>query len=120
MPWINEQYFYSSRVLRTIAENYTTLYSGFPMGLRGAVVNPFEVADYKADFDMALSRLGRHWELRSSRFADYNFYSKTQRAVIADILGTDDGELESAGFYNIPQLKGYAYYRMRKVLNGED
>jgi len=116
MGWINDTYFYSKRTLKTIAENYTTLYDGLP--LRSEVTNLWSLAEFKADFDIALSSIGRgKWSGEILQFKEYRHFGRLQQIVIADILGIDDYELEGLGFYSIPRLRGYAYYLMVTHLN---
>ena len=104
-----------------IAENYTNLYDGLPLSLRSEVTNLWALAEFKADFDMALKSIGKgEWAGKIDKFKDYKYYGRLQQIVIADILGIDDYELEGMGFYDIPRLRGYAYYLMCKSLNEED
>lgn len=146
-------YTYSVQKLKDIATNYDHIYQGiefrkgkpyhFPKvyyhfnyyyiggggdddDLHYLEVNPWKIAEYKADFDMALNSIGRaRWtgELESGRFSDYKRFGRLQRIVIADILNGDnlkisDWELEEMGFYNIPRARGLAYRWMANFLNG--
>lgn len=116
--WVGNQFFYSKRLLKTIAESYANLYDGLPT-LRGQIINPWVIAEYKADFDIALSKLGRgHWDDNLKAFKYYRHFGRLQQIVIADILGIDDYELAHLGFYDITRLRGFAYYSMRTILNG--
>ena len=120
MGWKGDQYFYSKRTLRTIAENYP-LSDGLPT-FWGQITNPWALAEYKADFDMALNSIGRgRWVgLDGLKFKDYRYYGMLQQIVIADIFGVSDEKL--VGFYNtswIPRLRSYAYFKMMEYLNGE-
>ena len=116
--WINDQFYYSQRLLRAIAENYSSLYEGLPTR-HGELVNPWALAEFKADFDLALQSLGRgNWMGDIDRtFKDYNNFGQLQRIIIADIMGIETNTLEGQGFYNIPKFKAYAYRLMVKYLN---
>ena len=116
--WIGNNYFYTKRTLKAIAENYISIYEGLPLSLRSEVTNLWALAEYKADFDIALNSIGRgKWTGEIKRFKDYRHYGRLQQIVIADILGIDNFELEGIGFYDVPRLKSYAYYLMCKKLN---
>ena len=122
MPWINNEFIYTKRILQAIAENYTDIYmsiyySGGEIH-EGIVVNP--LIDYKIDFDMALNSIGAgHWvgDVEKTKFENYRYFGKLQRVVIADIYGITNWELERLGFYRIPNLKSIAYGRMVRCLN---
>ena len=105
--------------MRTIAESYTSIYEGLPLSLRSEVTNPWALAEFKADFDMALNSIGKgNWTgIISYQFKDYKHFGRLQQIVIAIILGIPDYELEGLGFYDILRLKGYAFYLMAKYLN---
>uniref|UniRef100_A0A6M3JK26 Uncharacterized protein n=1 Tax=viral metagenome TaxID=1070528 RepID=A0A6M3JK26_9ZZZZ len=119
--WDNDEYLYSSRVLRVIAENYVTLYDGLSFRDGDLVSHPMSLAEFKADFDMALSHIGRGcWVGAIGEFKNYRQHGLHQRVIIADILGVPDGELYRMNFHNIPRLKVVAYSRMRRYLNGEE
>lgn len=123
MAWKDDTFYYSVKVLKTIAENYTSLYEGLEFRSGQLIVNPWALAEYKADFDMAMQSIGHgKWtgNLDTHKFKDYHYYSRLQQIVIADIFGIKDWELESLGFYSIPSLRGYAYYLMVKHLNEEE
>lgn len=83
------------------------------------ITDVFSIAEYKADFDMSLSSIGRgEWRgLSSSSFRDYRYFGRLQRLIIADILHIEDNELRAFGFTDIPKLRGMAYYRMMRNLN---
>jgi hypothetical protein len=131
MPWINEtEFYYSSKLLRQIAESYHHIYEGIvikswnetidgqTIGCERCISNPWEIAECKADFDKALSAIGRgKWQgIASEKLSNYKGFGRLQRIVIADIVGIDDYELK--GFYDIPRLRGYAYSQMARFLNG--
>lgn len=121
MGWQGNEYFYSKRTLRLIAANYTNIYSGLPLSLNAEITNPWALAEYKADFDMALKGIGKgQWSglVNGCRFEDFKHYGRLQRIIIADIMGIKDDELERLGFWGIPRLRGFAYYLMIKYLNG--
>ena len=116
MGWIDDQFFYSKRLLRRIAENYP-LSDGLPM-FGGQITNPWAIAEYKADFDIALNSLGKgKWEGAIRDFKYYRNFGRLQRIVIAEVIGMEDDEL--VGFYDVPRLRSYAYYLMTKRLNEE-
>ena len=121
MPWVNDytEFQYTAGLLRVVAKNYARIYEGLPM-LHGDEVNPFRIAEYKADFDIALSAIGRRrWAgIRGLDFAGYRPYNKLQQAVIADILGWPDTYLEGSGIRRVPQIRGAAYHSMCDRLNG--
>ena len=116
MGWRGNQFFYSKRLLKTIAENYCSIYEGLPLSSGEEVTNPWLIAEYKADFERALQSIGRgKWDGNLTEFKHYRNYGRLQRIIIADILGIGDNELIE--FSQIPRLRGYAYYLMTKCLN---
>ena len=119
-------YIYSVSLLKELATQYHHLYQAIECDRHGfyhhTITNPWLIAEFKSDFDTALDAIGRgHWigELESTRFSDYKSFGRLQRIVIAGILGIEDWELAGMGFYDIPRLKGFAYYSMKKYLKGE-
>ena len=121
MGWINDKYFYSTGALKSIAENYLRIYEGLPLSWRTEIYNPWAIAEYKADFDRALRGIGKgKWDGEIKDFKHYRNFGRCQRIIIAGILGISDVELMRMRFYNIPQLRGYAYYLMKMYLNGDD
>ena len=121
MGWVNGKYIYSAGVLKAIAAHYVTIYDGLPVSWKTEEYNLWSLAEYRADFDNALKAIGRgawHGLPDGAKFRDFNKFGRCQRVIIGDILGIDDYELEMAGLRNVPQLRGYAYYLMRTVLNG--
>jgi len=105
--WVDDVYFYSVKTLKVIAENYKTIYDGLPLYYE--VHNPFKLAEFKADFDQALSAIGRgKWTgINGSKISNYRGFGKLQKVVIADIIGeyvTGNG--------------GLAYRWMADFLNG--
>ena len=61
MPWREDRFFYTIGLLRAIAESYTVLYNGLPAWW-GELMNPWELAELKADFGQALSSLNRNYQ----------------------------------------------------------
>jgi len=105
--WVDDVYFYSVKTLKVIAENYKTIYDGLPLYYE--VYNPFKLAEFKADFDRALSAIGRgKWTgIKGSKISNYRGFGRLQKVVIADIIGeyvTGNG--------------GLAYRWMADFLNG--
>ncbi len=122
MGWRDGKYYYSSGVLKAIAANYATIYEGLPVSWRRDEYNLWSLAEFKADFDIALKAIGKgHWtgNISSSKFRDFLRFGRCQQVVIADIFGITDDELLKLGLYNLPQLRGYAYYLMKTCLNGD-
>lgn len=118
--WQNEKYIYSSGLLQRIAWCYESIYDGIPI-LSSEITDPFSVAEFKADFDIALNAIGRgewHGDIEDKEFGDFGGFGKLQRLVVADILRVSDNELEVRGFYQIPQGRGRAYKWMANFLNG--
>ena len=121
MGWRNNQYYYSTRILKCIAQSYFTIYEGLSFRNGNLIINPFSLAEYKADFDIALNAIGKGkfgGEV-GGNFADYKHFGRLQLIIIADIMGMRDFELEKLGFYDISRLRGFAYYSLCKQLNGE-
>ena len=105
--WVDDVYFYSVKTLKVIAWSYRTIYEGLPLYYE--VHNPFKLAEFKADFDRALSAIGRgKWTgINGSKISNYRGFGKLQKVVIADIIGeyvTGNG--------------GLAYRWMANYLNG--
>ena len=122
MPWVDGKFFYTKAIIKAIAENYGTIYDGLPVSWRADTYNLWSLAEYRADFCNALNAIGRgrwHGELHKP-FNYYRKFGRLQRVIIAGLIGVDDETLDRAGFYGIPQLRGYAYYLMCKVLNEKD
>ena len=111
--WVGDVYFYSVKTLKVIAWSYRTIYDGLP--LHYEVHNPFRLAEFKADFDQALSAIGRgKWTgINGSKISNYRGFGKLQKVVIADIL-------DDLGYNQVPQMKGRAYRWMADFLNGSD
>ena len=120
MGWKEDRYFYSIRVLRTIAEYYAQLYINGIELRNDNITNSIVLAEFKADFDVSLDAMGRgRWRgIKSSEFKDYRHFSRKQQIVISDILGLSDRELMSYGFYDIIKLRMTAYSKMKAYLNG--
>ena len=118
MPWVEDVYYYTAGILRAIVECYDTLHEVLTIG-DYKIVNRYSLAEFKADFDISLSSIGRgKWEgVTGEKFTGYKRYGRMQRIIIAQILGINDYELEGLGFYDIPKLRGLAYFRMLENLN---
>ncbi len=116
-------YYYSVSVLKDIVASYTHIYQGIEFSKGGVYhhldADPWSIAEFKADFDMALQNIGKgKWAGELEEFKYYRKYGRLQRIIIADILGIEDDELERLGFWSIPRLRGYSYYLMKCFLNG--
>lgn len=111
------RYFYKVGTLRAIAKCYCSLYNQEFFHPQAGL---FDIALYKADFDLSLSAIGKgHWAgLENTDFRAYRYFGKAQQVVIADIIGITDYELRGLGFYRIPRLRGLAYRWMADFLNG--
>ena len=106
MAWIidkfgREQFDYSIRLLRSIAECYEEIYDGLDMGIY-TETNPFRLAEYRADFCLALKQLT----------------GRKKKIMELIIKGLENGELEQRGFYRPNQLRRRAFEAMKKYLNG--
>ena len=107
--WVGDEYKYSIGLLAGIAQSYGNLYSDgidFQIKTRSYHIRPnapLNIAEYKADFDMARKILSR----------------RQNEMVEADIEGISEYELEQRGFYHIPQYKTLVYARMQAYLNGK-
>lgn len=119
---MENQYYYSVGTLKDIAACYSEegieFYSKHIY--RYTDVDPWSVAEYRADFDRALNSIGKGiWTGNiANDFRVYKYYGNLQRVVIADIMGITDDELSKLGFYQIGQLRGRAYRWMANYLNG--
>lgn len=86
--------------------------------LRYLEVNPWKIAEYKADFDIALDAIGRgHWVGEIMEYKYYRNFSKYQRLIIADICGIP---IEDTGIDYAFQLHGRAYGKLKRFLNKTD
>ena len=115
-----EQYRYTSDALRTIARYYGHIYDGLPVN--GLTLNPWSLAEFKADFDLALRRIGRgRWtgNNESCDFRHYRSYGRLQRVIIADILGVPWQEMLRLGFTRLAWVRSFGYGLMARHLNGE-
>lgn len=124
MGWQYGVFYYTKNILETIAFNYQDLY-GDGLSFREGELETdlFSLAEFKADFDMALTYLGRgRWcgIIKDTNIRHYREFGRFQLAVIADILKASNYELEMMGYYDIPRLKQIAYYQMKIHLNGGD
>jgi len=119
--WQGDKYYYTAGMLRRIASSYDKIYDGISGIIGDDITDEFSIAEYKADFDMALNAIGKgRWtsNIDEVEFNDYKGFGKLQLVVIADIYNIPDNELEARGFYNISQMKGTAYHLMADRLNG--
>ena len=122
MPWVSDtEYVYTPKVLDAIALGYESIYSHLDLGMHTITIMD-RLIEYKADFDLALSSIGRgYWDgLNEADFMSYSDCGKLQGVVIARILGIEDYELQSYGFYQVPQARGTAYRYMCQFLNGNE
>lgn len=118
--WKGNEYVYSKKVLKAIAEGYRAIYEGLALSWRSEVVNEWSLAEYKADFDMALNSIGKgRWtgDIRNKQFEDYRHYGRLQRVVIADIYDIED--LEKLHFRDVDFMKRRAYGQMAASLNSD-
>ena len=118
--WFGDKYIYSKSLLRNIAKYYPSIYEGLEISWRYDTCNLEWIAGAKADFDMALNRLGHshrskkyHWTGELYPFSYYKHFSRLQQIIIADILGEENLSM----FYNPGQLRSQAYTWMIKFLN---
>ena len=112
MPWQKDDtYSYSIGELKQIAAHYEDYGPG-----RG-----FNIIEYKADFDMALTAIGRgYWDgrIEGKKFGMFKGFGRRQQMIIADIFGISNSELWRMGFYSIGKLRYRAYTEMANHLNG--
>jgi len=111
--WHNDRFYYTTGMLKGIASNYDYLY------LDASWNTLFSVAESKADFDMALSSIGKgYWRgLDNHKFGYYKYFGRLQQVVIAAIMGIPDRKLEGMGFKDARIMRSVAFQRMRDVLN---
>lgn len=110
--WHNDTYYYSTGNLRGIAGNYDYLYADASWSTL------YAIAESKADFDMALSSIGRgNWTGIGRDFREYRYFGRLQQVVIARILDISDSYLESRGFHDVKGMRSKAFQRMRDKLN---
>jgi hypothetical protein len=119
--WRGLDYHYSKTVLKAIAAYYgeNTIYSVLD---RIIACDPCSVVEYKADFDMALNAIGKchEWSGDVDTFTEFKYYrqfGRLQQVIIAEVIGTEDEELERCGFDDIPKCKAMAFSRMARYLN---
>lgn len=118
--WNGDEYVYAKKTLKAIAEGYREIYEGLALSWRSEIVNEWSIAEFKADFDMALDSIGRgRWsgDIEGKEFRDYRHFGRLQRVVIADIFDIDDKTLEGLGFIRLENMRGIAYSRMAHNLN---
>ena len=119
------QYIYSVQTLKNIVGSYIHIYQELQIYRKRiyhhSIVDPWLIAEFKADFDRALNSIGKGiWDgvIISNQMKSYRRFGRLQQIVIADIIGVDDLVLEGMGFYRVSQMRGYAYHLMADRLNG--
>ena len=101
MAWVNDRFYYSIRLLRSICGSYENIYDGLEVGLY-VETNPFRLAEYRADFDLARRHLGR----------------RKRKFIELIINGYENGELIKRGFYEVERFKRICFNEMKIILNG--
>jgi len=108
-------YKYSIKTLKAIAAQYASIYTGLMLDDDIVVMDMNSLAEYKADFDIALQSLSQKFkwtgDIENCSFKNFRYYDKYQRVVIADIFGVTLKD-------DIPKLHKYAYTKMCNYLNG--
>ena len=120
MPWDNDSniFYYTSKLLKVIARNYTEIYGGLPR-MNSETLNPWVLAEFKADFDTALDSIGSgKWNDQIYSLKQCRFFGNLQFVVIGDILHVDNGTVSAYGIDGVAKLKKIAYANMCKRLNG--
>ena len=102
MGWRKGRYFYKVGLLRYLADNWDNLYiDGVDMG-EHTRTNPIEIAEWRADFEFALNKIGR----------------RARTAIKEYIKGTEDYVMEMRGYYEPRKLRNKGYHNMKILLNG--
>ncbi len=120
MGWKDNQYFYSVGTLKDIAACYSQEGIEFHRHkiYRYTDLDPWSIAEFKADFDRALDAIGRgHWIGEIMDYKYYRNFSKYQRLIIADICGIP---IEGTGINYALRLHGRAYGKLKRFLNKTD
>ena len=120
--WRNDNYIYTSGILKGIATSYHHIYQRIEWYTKArnepiVIDDPLALVEYKVDFDCALNEIGRGTWVGGERlgeFGDYRYFSKFQRLIIADILGV---LLEDTRINYAEQLQGRAYGKLCWLLN---
>lgn len=108
MGWVNNGYRYTVKTLQSIAGTYRFLYDGLPLSENYEVTKLLDIAEFKADFDVALESIGSaSW---SGIIGDYRRFGTLQRLIVDDILSEHN--------YITTKGKRYAYHLMKVKLNG--
>ena len=120
MPWVNDNFLYSSKLLQVIAKNYLSLYEGLPRPLgKEEIMNCWDLAEFKSDFEMALNAIGMgKWSDGITNIKECRNFSYTQLVVVADMLGIDNFPIRVVHPEDINKIKKIAYADMRRFLNG--
>ena len=120
MPWVNDKFLYSSKLLQVIAKNYLSLYAGLPRPLgKEEIMNCWDLAEFKADFEMALNAIGGgKWHDGITALTECRNFSYTQLVVVADMLGIDKLPIGAVYPGDIDKITKIAYAGMRRFLNG--
>ena len=120
MPWVNDNFLYSSKLLQVIAKNYLSLYEGLPRPLgKEEIMNCWDLAEFKADFEMAFNAIGGgKWHDGITNIKECRNFSYEQLMVAADILGIDNLPIRVVYPGGIDKIKKIAYADMRLFLNG--
>ena len=119
MPWIEDRFYYTRGILKDIARCYDGIYGGLTINDH-YIVNDFDVAEFKADFDRALDELGRaKWDgITHCNFSQYKYFDRKQRIIIAYILGLrSDDKLEAWGFWEARKYRYKVLNEMVSILN---
>jgi len=97
MGWQADGYHYSIGVLKDIAHSYDTIYDGLELTYKdityATIYNPWALAEYRADFSMALEKLP--FDMRSIvkkdmggyRIRDYKLLNSAYRTMTATLNG---------------------------------
>jgi hypothetical protein len=109
MPWgsprFYEPYFYTANIISCIANSYHHIYEGIEFYRKGlyryTLTNPFEIAEYKIDFERALASL-----------------SYRRRKVIELYMeGYTDDEIQVFGFTEVEKFRWSSFGLMARFLN---
>jgi hypothetical protein len=115
---MRDNFRYSNRVLRTIAENYLQLYLD-GLSFKDTVIDGFELAEFICDFENGVSSLGSKFVLLPE-FKDYNC-NQFQKIIYADIFNIQDSELfERYHIVNPERMRHISYSKIKRYLNGID
>ncbi len=108
--WKGNEFLYSVKILKAIAENYFTLYDGVSFREGNLLTDPLSIAEYKADFDNALNALGKgHWD--GEYPSRVNHFSDLQHVILIDI------RTQSLNHHENTHIRSQAYHLMKVYLN---